>query len=240
MTQSNISMSFATQSNRLVLNNNNQTEFENFWHNNELNYAVTKDTKIISYAYQLSNVDPLACLQNLNQKDTLHFYWENCSKQEAVAAWGVTRSSYTKPNSRFNSAQNFVQSCFDRIVREGESNLAIGKPSVFCSFSFFSEAEDAEPFKSGTLFLPRFGIVKKNKNCCFIVNYPLQDRQDEKQIIEQIEQKAVEVAVAVECIADMALMSLQLEPGLKPIEQELLDKHFLRKHGAGAYYGQPE
>ncbi|WP_174803233.1 L-ribulose-5-phosphate 4-epimerase AraD [Martelella limonii] len=52
--------------------------------------------------------------------------------------------------------------------------------------------------------------------------------------------KAVEVAVAVECIADMALMSLQLEPGLKPIEQELLDKHFLRKHGAGAYYGQPE
>ena len=188
MTQSNISMSFATQSNRLVLNNN-QTEFENFWHNNELNYVVNKDTKIISYAYQLSNVDPLACLQNLNQKDTLHFYWENCSKQEAVAAWGVTRSNYTKPNSRFNSAQNFVQSCFDRIVRKGESNLVIGKPSVFCSFSFFAEAQDAEPFKSGTLFLPRFGIVKKNKNCCFIVNYPLQDRQNEQQIIEQIEQK---------------------------------------------------
>lgn len=52
--------------------------------------------------------------------------------------------------------------------------------------------------------------------------------------------KAVEVAVAVECIADMALSSLQLEPGLKPIEQELLDKHFLRKHGSTAYYGQPE
>jgi len=52
--------------------------------------------------------------------------------------------------------------------------------------------------------------------------------------------KAVEVAVAVECIADMALSSLQLEPSLKPIEQELLDKHFLRKHGATAYYGQPE
>lgn len=52
--------------------------------------------------------------------------------------------------------------------------------------------------------------------------------------------KAVEVAVAVECIAEMALMSLSLDPGLRPIEQELLDKHFLRKHGATAYYGQPE
>lgn len=51
--------------------------------------------------------------------------------------------------------------------------------------------------------------------------------------------KAVEVAVAVECIAHLALMSLQLEPGLAAIEPELLHKHFKRKHGPGAYYGQP-
>lgn len=50
--------------------------------------------------------------------------------------------------------------------------------------------------------------------------------------------KAVEVAVAVECIAHMALMSLQLNPALTPIEPELLNKHFKRKHGPGAYYGQ--
>jgi L-ribulose-5-phosphate 4-epimerase len=51
--------------------------------------------------------------------------------------------------------------------------------------------------------------------------------------------KAVEVAVAVECIAHMALMSLALAPKLKTIEPELLKKHFKRKHGPGAYYGQP-
>jgi len=50
--------------------------------------------------------------------------------------------------------------------------------------------------------------------------------------------KAVEVAVAVECIAHMALMSLQLDPRLKTIEPALLAKHFKRKHGPGAYYGQ--
>lgn len=49
---------------------------------------------------------------------------------------------------------------------------------------------------------------------------------------------AVEVAVATECIAHMALMSLQLEPKLPNIEPELLNKHFKRKHGPGAYYGQ--
>lgn len=50
--------------------------------------------------------------------------------------------------------------------------------------------------------------------------------------------KAVESAVAVECIAQMATLSLRLVPELATIEPELLDKHFLRKHGPGAYYGQ--
>jgi len=50
--------------------------------------------------------------------------------------------------------------------------------------------------------------------------------------------KAVEVSVALECVAQMALMSLQLAPSLQPIEPELLQKHFKRKHGSGAYYGQ--
>ncbi|MFI5357375.1 MAG: L-ribulose-5-phosphate 4-epimerase AraD [Opitutales bacterium] len=50
--------------------------------------------------------------------------------------------------------------------------------------------------------------------------------------------KAVEAAVAVECIAHLALMSLQLQPKLRPLEGALLAKHFKRKHGPGAYYGQ--
>ena len=50
--------------------------------------------------------------------------------------------------------------------------------------------------------------------------------------------KAVEVAVAVECVAHMAWLSLQLAPKLRKIEPELLARHFDRKHGPGAYYGQ--
>jgi len=50
--------------------------------------------------------------------------------------------------------------------------------------------------------------------------------------------KAVEAAVAVECVADMALKSLQLVPDLESIEGGLLEKHFYRKHGSKAYYGQ--
>lgn len=50
--------------------------------------------------------------------------------------------------------------------------------------------------------------------------------------------KAVENALVLEEVARMALFGRRLEKDMKPIPQYLLDKHFLRKHGNGAYYGQ--
>ncbi len=52
--------------------------------------------------------------------------------------------------------------------------------------------------------------------------------------------EAVHNAVVLEEIAFMAQQSEQMNPNIQPIPQVLLDKHFLRKHGPGAYYGQKE
>jgi L-ribulose-5-phosphate 4-epimerase len=49
---------------------------------------------------------------------------------------------------------------------------------------------------------------------------------------------AVHNAVVLEEVAFMAWHSLVLEPGLPVMQRELLDKHYLRKHGPDAYYGQ--
>ena len=51
-------------------------------------------------------------------------------------------------------------------------------------------------------------------------------------------EKAVENAVAMELVAEMACYTLQLAPDIAPIDQSLLNKHFKRKHGKDAYYGQ--
>jgi L-ribulose-5-phosphate 4-epimerase len=51
--------------------------------------------------------------------------------------------------------------------------------------------------------------------------------------------QAVENAVALELCAGLALRTLQLRPGQPALPKELLDRHFLRKHGIKAYYGQP-
>jgi L-ribulose-5-phosphate 4-epimerase len=50
--------------------------------------------------------------------------------------------------------------------------------------------------------------------------------------------KAVETAQALEIVADMAIKTLSIHPSAPPAPSHLLDKHFLRKHGPAAYYGQ--
>jgi len=50
--------------------------------------------------------------------------------------------------------------------------------------------------------------------------------------------KAVINADVLEQVARLALYTVQLAPAIKPMPAELLNKHFLRKHGPGAYYGQ--
>jgi L-ribulose-5-phosphate 4-epimerase len=50
--------------------------------------------------------------------------------------------------------------------------------------------------------------------------------------------EAVEAAVVLEQIATMALGTININPKQNEIPQHLCDKHYLRKHGKNAYYGQ--
>jgi L-ribulose-5-phosphate 4-epimerase len=51
--------------------------------------------------------------------------------------------------------------------------------------------------------------------------------------------EAVEIAVTLEEVARMALLTTMLDPGAEPLQAAVRDKHHDRKHGPQAYYGQP-
>ncbi len=51
-------------------------------------------------------------------------------------------------------------------------------------------------------------------------------------------EKAVENAIVLESVARMAYQTYVLNARAQPVDQALLDKHYLRKHGNTAYYGQ--
>ncbi|MBN2001223.1 L-ribulose-5-phosphate 4-epimerase [candidate division KSB1 bacterium] len=52
--------------------------------------------------------------------------------------------------------------------------------------------------------------------------------------------KAVYNAVVLEELAKMAMWTLQINPRTPRLKKSLVDKHYWRKHGKNAYYGQPD
>lgn len=51
-------------------------------------------------------------------------------------------------------------------------------------------------------------------------------------------QKAVENSIVLDEVAEMACLTEMVNETAQPISQYLLDKHYYRKHGTNAYYGQ--
>lgn len=96
------------------------------------------------------------------------------------------------------------------------------------------EIDDAYEKNTGILIVEEF--KKKNLDvvavpCALCKNHgPFAWGKDAKE--------AVHNAVVLEEVAKMATRTEQLSPNVKPAPQELQDKHYFRKHGANAYYGQ--
>ena len=51
-------------------------------------------------------------------------------------------------------------------------------------------------------------------------------------------EKAVYNSVILEVLAKMAMFTLNIDPNTPRLKKALIDKHYLRKHGKNAYYGQ--
>ncbi|GAB4225292.1 MAG: isochorismate synthase [Stanieria sp.] len=165
-------------------------KLDNFWDQEQLVSEPNEPKKIISFVQRIPTVDPLAFLQTFNQSNSLHFYWENPRKQEAVVACGVTQKLLIDSCDRFRLAQNFIQKCLKKTVRKGETSIAGAGPHLFCTFTFFPDADKSySPFPAATVFLPRLQIIKKNKSCILIVNVPVNYADNSKLIVEEIKQK---------------------------------------------------
>jgi len=50
--------------------------------------------------------------------------------------------------------------------------------------------------------------------------------------------KALENSIVLERVAEMAFMNHLMDPAVPPLAQHILNKHYTRKHGKNAYYGQ--
>lgn len=158
-------------------------------------YCVKNNcTKIISIALEIDLVDPLVVFQKLAISNQLNFYWENPSKQEAIAAIDAVKELKVEGKERFYSASKFVKYNLSTIINFCNVNHLFAKPLFFCSFSFFdTNLQQNYPFSPGTIFLPKWQIARKNKRCILVANILISRNLNIESVLQKLWQKITDI-----------------------------------------------
>ena len=113
--------------------------------------------QLISMAFDISVVDPLLIFSQINQSQTLSFYWEKSDRQRAMVAMdSAIQITVTGPD-RFQQARDWVQYHSDRLIPP-QSSDDLAQPRFLCSFPFLDSPRDVSSTWGATLFLPRWQI----------------------------------------------------------------------------------
>jgi L-ribulose-5-phosphate 4-epimerase len=161
---------------------------------------------------------------------------------------GVLRPSSDTPTHRrlfkaFAAARSIVHTHSRIAVAFAQAGLGIPclgttHADYFCGEVPVTRPMTEEEIKSdyewqtGNVIVERFQHLNAEEVCAVLVNGHGPFAWGPNGI------KAVENAVGLEIVAEIAYRTLQLNPAATPISTALLRKHFFRKHGEGAYYGQ--
>ncbi|NES86413.1 MAG: isochorismate synthase [Moorea sp. SIO2B7] len=160
--------------------------------------------QIVSFSQEIDFIDPLAFLQANDYPDQLHFYWENCRQEEAIAAIDSIKSINITSSDRFVKSQRFMQNCLKNILRIGDTHLSGTKPCFFSSFTFFDSSTHSDcPFPPATVFLPKFQLTKRDKRCFFVANFTVNSQVNIeltfKKITQQIKTLSLLRGNLIEC-----------------------------------------
>jgi menaquinone-specific isochorismate synthase len=128
-------------------------------------------TQIASIALEIDLLDPLVVIDKLARPNELNFYWENKGKKEAIAAIGALQKLEIAGKDRFIKAEEFIQSCLNKIIYFSKDKKPFSGPHFFCGFGFFDENTKADyPFPAASVFLPCWQISVKDESCILVAN----------------------------------------------------------------------
>ena len=132
------------------------------------------------------------------------------------------------------NATSFAQAGLD-LVDYGTTHADHFYGSVPCSRKMTSEEINSEyELNTGKVIVETFESRNINahevQGCLVYSHGPFVWGKDASEALEN--------ALVLETIADMNIKTLQLNQAIQPMQEDLLNKHYLRKHGVNSYYGQ--
>lgn len=137
-------------------------------------FIKSSQSQIVSIAFSVDAVDPLAVLQTDVKPHQQHFYFEKSGQQQSLLAIDEAIGLELDGHDRFRRSREFVQRMTQQITPVGEVEAPFAGACFFCGFSFFEGGRDS--FAAGSVLLPRWQIARSGQTSTVVVNLVVDHR----------------------------------------------------------------
>ena len=129
-----------------------------------------RPAQIVSLAFAIDSVDPLALLQSWVDPLDCHLYFERSGGKTSILAVGAALRLTIAGTCRFVQARDWVKQVTARVMVRGDRSVPFSGAHFFCGFSFFDEATLDDGFAAGSVFLPEWQIGRSGDRTSLVVN----------------------------------------------------------------------
>lgn len=159
--------------------------------------TITEENKeplIISLAWKIPPVDPLAVLKIFAQPKKSHFYLEKREDQEFILALDTVIKQEIQGQNRFSDSKIFIDSYLNKIILGGDIYLPFASPRFCCSFSFFAnDCHIQDTFPDATVFLPAIQVARRQQDFALTINVMIDAEINLYKLVDKIEKQVKKI-----------------------------------------------
>ncbi len=153
------------------------------------------ESSYFSLTFRIPKIDPLAVLEQNNNKEAFEYYWEKPIDQYSIAAGGEIERVKTTGRNRFKEASRLGKSVISQIFHFSSINHSKAVPHLFGGFSFFDHNINKlwKSFNAASFTLPEWSIIVEGEHAALTLTLQLSDSINPKKLEAKIAYRLCEL-----------------------------------------------
>ncbi|NGP76809.1 isochorismate synthase [Balneolaceae bacterium YR4-1] len=159
-----------------------------------VNESIGSDS-IVSVTMPIEKIDPLACLELLNNKQGYHYFWEKPSDEFAIAAGKALKTFDSRGEKRFRDIENQISKIKEQALEFTTVEHSHAGIHFLGGFSFFEESTDPawKSFGSASFVIPEWQIIRDGHLTLLTLNFKLSEFYSITELDEKIKESFCEI-----------------------------------------------
>lgn len=158
--------------------------------------AALGSKSIVSVTVPIEKIDPLACLELLNNKQGYHYFWEKPADEFAMAAGKELKTLSSSGKNRFKDIESQISYVREHAIEYATLEHSHAGIHFLGGFSFFDESTNPkwQAFGSASFVIPEWQIIRDGQLTLLTLNFDLTDFHSITELDDEIKTKFSDIS----------------------------------------------